>query len=49
VNWDNNLIPVARLWLLADHPGCYNIAGGQGDEWGCYFYYGGPGRNVRCP
>ncbi|XP_051178613.1 protein neprosin [Lolium perenne] len=49
VDWDNNLIPAAGLRLLADHPGCYDIAGGQGGEWGSYFYYGGPGRNVRCP
>ncbi|KAF6982913.1 hypothetical protein CFC21_001237 [Triticum aestivum] len=49
VDWDNNLIPAAGLRLLADHPGCYDIAGGQGGAWGSYFYYGGPGRNVRCP
>lgn len=49
VDWDNNLIPAAGLRLLADHPGCYDIAGGNGGAWGTYFYYGGPGRNVRCP
>ncbi|KAF2929357.1 protein neprosin [Oryza sativa Japonica Group] len=49
VDWDNNLIPAAALRLLADHPACYDIAGGQGAAWGRYFYYGGPGRNARCP
>ncbi|XP_015692917.2 uncharacterized protein LOC102704524 [Oryza brachyantha] len=49
VDWDNNLIPAAALRLLADHPSCYDIAGGQGAAWGTYFYYGGPGRNSRCP
>ncbi|TVU11234.1 hypothetical protein EJB05_44807 [Eragrostis curvula] len=49
VDWDNNLIPAANLKLLADHPGCYGIQGGSNAYWGSYFYYGGPGRNVRCP
>ncbi|CAN6195191.1 unnamed protein product [Urochloa humidicola] len=49
VDWDNNLIPAASLKLLADHPGCYDIQGGSNSYWGSYFYYGGPGRNVKCP
>ncbi|NP_001241752.2 uncharacterized protein LOC100194165 isoform 1 precursor [Zea mays] len=49
VDWDNNLVPAAGLRLLADRPGCYDIAGGSGGAWGTYFYYGGPGRNARCP
>jgi hypothetical protein len=49
VDWDNNLVSPAGLRLLADHPGCYDIVGGSGGAWGTYFYYGGPGRNVRCP
>nr|CAB3460369.1 unnamed protein product [Digitaria exilis] len=49
VDWDNSLVPAAGLQLLADRPGCYDIAGGSGGAWGTYFYYGGPGRNVRCP
>uniref|UniRef100_A0A0A9DQ87 Neprosin PEP catalytic domain-containing protein n=2 Tax=Arundo donax TaxID=35708 RepID=A0A0A9DQ87_ARUDO len=49
VDWDNSLVPVAGLRLLADRPGCYDIAGGSGGAWGTYFYYGGPGRNARCP
>nr|CAD1842928.1 unnamed protein product [Ananas comosus var. bracteatus] len=49
VDWDNSLIPISNLRLLADHPNCYDIQGGSNGAWGNYFYYGGPGRNVRCP
>ncbi|GMI75014.1 hypothetical protein like AT1G10750 [Hibiscus trionum] len=49
VDWDNNLIPLPNLKVLADHPNCYNIQGGINRVWGNYFYYGGPGRNVKCP
>ncbi|KAM0979512.1 hypothetical protein ACFX13_015640 [Malus domestica] len=49
VDWDNNLLPLTNLHLLADHPNCYDIRQGRNNVWGTYFYYGGPGRNVRCP
>ncbi|XP_010940141.2 protein neprosin [Elaeis guineensis] len=49
VDWDNSLIPLPNLRLLADHPNCYDIRGGINTVWGNYFYYGGPGRNMRCP
>ncbi|KAF5741086.1 hypothetical protein HS088_TW10G00081 [Tripterygium wilfordii] len=49
VDWDNNLIPLSNLKVLADHPSCYDIQGGINSVWGNYFYYGGPGRNVNCP
>ncbi|KAL7191924.1 hypothetical protein ACSBR2_023908 [Camellia fascicularis] len=49
VDWDNNLLPLTNLHLLADHPNCYNIRAGRNNVWGNYFYYGGPGRNGRCP
>ncbi|KAM0965237.1 hypothetical protein ACFX2C_021168 [Malus domestica] len=49
VDWDNSLIPLSNLKVLADHPNCYDIQGGINNVWGNYFYYGGPGRNVRCP
>ncbi|KMZ56164.1 hypothetical protein ZOSMA_99G00950 [Zostera marina] len=48
VDWDNSLIPVPELRILADHPSCYNIRKGRNHVWGNYFYYGGPGRNIRC-
>ncbi|QCD90660.1 hypothetical protein DEO72_LG4g1617 [Vigna unguiculata] len=47
VDWDNNLVPLSNLRVLADHPNCYDIQGGINNVWGNYFYYGGPGRNVR--
>ncbi|KAF9608562.1 hypothetical protein IFM89_009928 [Coptis chinensis] len=49
VDWDNNLLPTSNIRLLADHSSCYDIRGGKNNAWGNYFYYGGPGRNVRCP
>ncbi|XP_022996673.1 uncharacterized protein LOC111491848 [Cucurbita maxima] len=49
VDWDNSLVPLSNLVVLADHPNCYDIQGGINTVWGNYFYYGGPGRNGRCP
>lgn len=49
VDWDNSLIPLQNLKVLADHPNCYSIRGGVNKFWGDYFYYGGPGRNWKCP
>ncbi|KAF5730870.1 hypothetical protein HS088_TW19G00472 [Tripterygium wilfordii] len=49
VDWDNNLLPLTNLHLLADHSNCYDVRQGRNTVWGTYFYYGGPGRNVRCP
>ncbi|XAR67997.1 hypothetical protein NMG60_11002967 [Bertholletia excelsa] len=49
VDWDNSLIPLSNLRLLADHPNCYDIKAGRNSVWGDYIFYGGPGRNPRCP
>ncbi|KAJ1690586.1 hypothetical protein LUZ63_014741 [Rhynchospora breviuscula] len=49
VDWDNSLIPLTNLRVLADHPNCYDIQGGINTVWGNYFYFGGPGRNMKCP
>uniref|UniRef100_K7KVQ6 Neprosin PEP catalytic domain-containing protein n=1 Tax=Glycine max TaxID=3847 RepID=K7KVQ6_SOYBN len=49
VDWDNSLLPLRNIHQLADHSNCYNIRQGTNSVWGTYFYYGGPGRNVRCP
>ncbi|CAO2203696.1 unnamed protein product [Urochloa humidicola] len=49
VDWDNSLVPLAAgFHVTADHPNCYDIQGGVNAVWGNYFYYGGPGRNVKC-
>ncbi|KAJ0755132.1 putative neprosin [Helianthus annuus] len=47
VDWDNSLLPLRNLRLMADHPNCYNIKSGKNNVWGDYIYYGGPGRNIR--
>ncbi|XP_019163410.1 PREDICTED: uncharacterized protein LOC109159749 [Ipomoea nil] len=49
VDWDNSLIPLSNLKVLADHPNCYDIQAGSNRVWGNYFYYGGPGRTPKCP
>ncbi|KAA3459688.1 carboxyl-terminal peptidase [Gossypium australe] len=49
VDWDNNLVPLTNIHLKADRANCYDIRQGRNHVWGTYFYYGGPGRNVRCP
>ncbi|KAF1875872.1 hypothetical protein Lal_00006503 [Lupinus albus] len=49
IDWDNNLLPLSNIHQLADHSNCYDIMAGTNNVWGTYFYYGGPGRNVRCP
>jgi len=49
VDWRNNLIPLSNPKVLVDHPNCYNLQQGFNKAWGNYLYYGGPGRNVRCP
>ncbi|CAA2982853.1 Hypothetical predicted protein [Olea europaea subsp. europaea] len=49
VDWDNNLVPLSNLKVLADRPNCYDIQGGVNGVWGNYIYYGGPGRNSKCP
>ncbi|KAL7133138.1 hypothetical protein ABFS83_12G120400 [Erythranthe nasuta] len=48
VDWDNSLVPLSNLRVLADHPNCYDIQGGVNKVWGNYFYYGGPGKNSKC-
>ncbi|KAJ0666576.1 putative neprosin [Helianthus annuus] len=49
VDWDNSLIPLSNLKVVADNPNCYDIRGGINNVWGNYIYYGGPGKNPRCP
>ncbi|KAK8960743.1 hypothetical protein KSP40_PGU022837 [Platanthera guangdongensis] len=49
VDSGNSLIPLSTIRVLADHPTCYDIRAGVNVEWGNYFYYGGPGKNVHCP
>lgn len=48
VDSDNSLVPVRDIQTLAENTNCYNIESHYSNEWGTYFYYGGPGFNPRC-
>ncbi|CAD5183523.1 unnamed protein product [Musa acuminata subsp. malaccensis] len=45
----NTLIPARNLRYNAEAPNCYDIKGGVDNSGEGYFYFGGPGRNARCP
>lgn len=49
VDSDNSLSSVHGISTLAENTNCYNIKSLYNNEWGTYFYYGGPGNNPRCP
>lgn len=48
VDSDNSLSSVSEVSTLAENTNCYNIQSAYNNEWGTYFYYGGPGNNPRC-
>ncbi|CAN8300494.1 unnamed protein product [Cochlearia groenlandica] len=48
VDSDNSLVPVRNVKILAENTECYDIKSSYSNEWGTYFYYGGPGFNPRC-
>ncbi|XP_051123478.1 uncharacterized protein LOC127246262 [Andrographis paniculata] len=45
----NNLRPAREVAAFTGRPECYDVRLGRSSDWGSYFYYGGPGRNHRCP
>ncbi|RZB45218.1 hypothetical protein D0Y65_054855 [Glycine soja] len=49
VDTDNNLSSVQGISTLAENTNCYDIKSYYSNEWGTYFYYGGPGNNPQCP
>ncbi|KAJ7973574.1 Protein of Unknown Function (DUF239) [Quillaja saponaria] len=49
VDADNSLSSVKDILTLAENTNCYNIKSSYNNEWGSYFYYGGPGNNPNCP
>ncbi|KAL4354097.1 hypothetical protein GQ457_06G018250 [Hibiscus cannabinus] len=49
VDADNSLSSVRDISTLAENTNCYNIKSAYNNEWGTFFYYGGPGNNPRCP
>ncbi|KAF8094586.1 hypothetical protein N665_0359s0028 [Sinapis alba] len=48
VDSDNSLVPVHDIKILAENTECYDIKSSYSNEWGTYFYYGGPGFNPTC-
>ena len=50
VDGTNTLREPKSLYYSADKQNCYNVkTGTAGTNWGINFFYGGPGRNVKCP
>ncbi|KAL2325298.1 hypothetical protein Fmac_024356 [Flemingia macrophylla] len=49
VDMDNTLTSVHSISTLAENTNCYDIKSYYTNEWGTYFYYGGPGNNPKCP
>ncbi|KAG5044434.1 hypothetical protein AAZX31_03G231300 [Glycine max] len=49
VDTDNSLSSVHNILTLAENTNCYDIKSSYSNEWGTYFYYGGPGNNPLCP
>lgn len=50
VDGTNTLREPKSLYYFADKHNCYNVkTGNAGTTWGIHFFYGGPGRNVKCP
>ncbi|KAK7258609.1 hypothetical protein RIF29_24190 [Crotalaria pallida] len=49
VDTDNSLSSVHDISTLAENTNCYDIKSSYSNEWGTFFYYGGPGNNPQCP
>ncbi|KAK6804174.1 hypothetical protein RDI58_001958 [Solanum bulbocastanum] len=49
VDESNNLRAPQDLGTYTEDNNCYDIQLGKNNDWGNYFYYGGPGRNGNCP
>ncbi|KAL3649338.1 hypothetical protein CASFOL_005741 [Castilleja foliolosa] len=49
VDSSNNLKTPKGLGTYTEQSNCYDVQTGNNDDWGHFFYYGGPGRNPKCP
>jgi hypothetical protein len=49
VDGSNKLRVPKGIATFTEQPNCYDVQNGQTGNWGNYFYYGGPGRNPKCP
>ncbi|XP_019418633.1 PREDICTED: uncharacterized protein LOC109329424 [Lupinus angustifolius] len=42
-------IPVTNIEITVDKPSCYDLSLLSNNDFGTHFYYGGPGKNPKCP
>ncbi|XP_020209286.1 uncharacterized protein LOC109794227 [Cajanus cajan] len=49
VDSNNKLIQAQDVSTLAPNSNCYNIKMDNSNDWGTFFFYGGPGNNPKCP
>ncbi|KAL8092066.1 protein neprosin-like isoform X1 [Apium graveolens] len=49
VDGSNQLKDPDDVKTFTDQSSCYDVQNGKNGQWGTYFYYGGPGRNPKCP
>lgn len=49
VDSSNNLKAPKGLGTFTEQSNCYDVQPGNNDDWGHFFYYGGPGKNENCP
>lgn len=51
VDGANTLREAENLHPTTDNDNCYSVKEGQSGSsyWGTHFFYGGPGRNAKCP
>ncbi|KAM7272511.1 hypothetical protein ACFE04_027174 [Oxalis oulophora] len=49
--YNDNFRDPSGLSTTSNHPNCYDVIASTSSSksWGTYIYYGGPGRNTRCP
>lgn len=48
VDSSNNLKAPKGLGTFTEQSNCYDVQTGSNEDWGHYFYFGGPGRNPNC-
>lgn len=49
VDESNNLKSPKGIGTFTEQSNCYDVQSGSNGDWGSYFYYGGPGKNSKCP
>ncbi|KAL1818764.1 hypothetical protein ACET3Z_013633 [Daucus carota] len=49
VDGSNQLRVPKDVKTFTEQSSCYDVQTGKNGQWGTFFYYGGPGRNPKCP